>query len=372
MSKSVYRYNSYLAVQKRVISMKNELLPGHPNGGDSNETAGYRSGVAARLAGLSAATLRVWERRYQLTATQRSATGQRLYTPGQVRRLGLLKQLVDRGHPIGTLAALAPERLLALCGAASPLTAGEEPSQSLIAATPVAAIGAGLVRRLAVAIEDGLPLRLVGQASSLANAAQLGAQAGAQARAGDAAKVLLIELAEPDSLPLAQLTAQLGAARDGSGAGAAVLLYRFCSSATVRALRAQGFLVARFPAELGELPLLCRAALQRRAAVPRTRTGTAAPARFDEAALSALAAGLQADGGVAVQLADGARRDSARALADVLLNMGSFERYSARCASEEGEPSALVDAALHRHLETVAGQARVLLEQAMERLLRQR
>ena len=189
---------------------------------------------------------------------------------------------------------------------------------------------------------------------------------------GDAAKVLLIELAEPDSLPLAQLTAQLGAARDGSGAGAAVLLYRFCSSATVRALRAQGFLVARFPAELGELPLLCRAALQRRAAVPRTRTGTAAPARFDEAALSALAAGLQADGGMAVQLADGARRDSARALADVLLNMGSFERYSASCASEEGEPSALVDAALHRHLETVAGQARVLLEQAMERLLRQR
>src|SRR5450830_1357027 len=368
MSKSVHRYNSHLAVQKRVISMKNELLPGRPSGGDSNDTAGYRSGVAARLAGLSAATLRVWERRYQLTATQRSATGQHLYTPGQVRRLGLLKQLVDRGHPIGTLAALAPERLLALCGAASPLAAGEEPSLSPSAATPVAAIGAGLVRRLAVAIEDGLPLRLVGQASSLTNAAQL----GAHARAGDAAKVLLIELAEPDSLPLAQLTAQLGAARDGSGAGAAVLLYRFCSSATVRALRAQGFLVARFPAELGELPLLCRAALQRRAAVPRTRTGTAAPARFDEAALSALAAGLQADGGVAVQLADGARRDSARALADVLLNMGSFERYSARCASEEGEPSALVDAALHRHLETVAGQARVLLEQAMERLLRQR
>src|SRR5450830_887799 len=368
MSKSVHRYNSHLAVQKRVISMKNELLPGRPSGGDSNDTAGYRSGVAARLAGLSAATLWVWERRYQLTATQRSATGQRLYTPGQVRRLGLLKQLVDRGHPIGTLAALAPERLLALCGAASPLAAGEEPSLSPSAATPVAAIGAGLVRRLAVAIEDGLPLRLVGQASSLTNAAQL----GAHARAGDAAKVLLIELAEPDSLPLAQLTAQLGAARDGSGAGAAVLLYRFCSSATVRALRAQGFLVARFPAELGELPLLCRAALQRRAAVPRTRTGTATPARFDEAALSALAAGLQADGGVAVQLADGARRDSARALADVLLNMGSFERYSARCASEEGEPSALVDAALHRHLETVAGQARVLLEQAMERLLRQR
>src|SRR4051812_45675250 len=96
--------------------MKNEQLPEQNRGEAPTDEPGYRSGVAARLAGLSAATLRVWERRYQLTATLRSATGQRLYTASQVRRLGLLKQLVDRGHPIGTLAALAPERLLALCG----------------------------------------------------------------------------------------------------------------------------------------------------------------------------------------------------------------------------------------------------------------
>ena len=69
----------------------------------------YRSGVAARLAGLSAETLRVWERRYALSDTERSTSGQRLYSAEQVRRLGLLKQLVDQGHAIGILATLPKE-----------------------------------------------------------------------------------------------------------------------------------------------------------------------------------------------------------------------------------------------------------------------
>lgn len=34
-----------------------------------NERNAYRSGVAARLAGLSVETLRVWERRYRLSDT---------------------------------------------------------------------------------------------------------------------------------------------------------------------------------------------------------------------------------------------------------------------------------------------------------------
>src|SRR6476659_1932008 len=76
-------------------------------------TARYRSGVAARLAGLPVETLRVWERRYGISDTQRSAHGQRLYSDAQVRRLKLMKQLVDQGHPIGALAQLPLEELLA-------------------------------------------------------------------------------------------------------------------------------------------------------------------------------------------------------------------------------------------------------------------
>src|SRR5690606_34027389 len=76
----------------------------------------YRSGVAARLAGLSPETLRVWERRYKLSDTERSERGQRLYSAEHVRRLGLLKQLVDQGHAIGVLAHMTGEQLQELAG----------------------------------------------------------------------------------------------------------------------------------------------------------------------------------------------------------------------------------------------------------------
>lgn len=82
---------------------------------------GYRSGVAARLAGLPVETLRVWERRYALSDTPRSPRGQRLYSATQVRRLGLLKQLVDQGHSIGQLARLQLEQLHRLFGEGKPL-----------------------------------------------------------------------------------------------------------------------------------------------------------------------------------------------------------------------------------------------------------
>ena len=44
-------------------------------------TKGFRIGAVARLTGISPDTLRVWERRYQVTEPQRSASGTRLYGP---------------------------------------------------------------------------------------------------------------------------------------------------------------------------------------------------------------------------------------------------------------------------------------------------
>ncbi|MDB5728371.1 MAG: helix-turn-helix-type transcriptional regulator [Noviherbaspirillum sp.] len=54
-----------------------------------------------------------------------------------------------------------------------------------------------------------------------------------------------------------------------------------------------------------------------------------------------------------------------RHLADLLLMVGSFERYSAQCASRNAD-----DAQLHQELQRAAGRARAILETAMERLAR--
>src|SRR5688572_12616674 len=73
------------------------------------KTAGeavYRSGAVARLTGIPVQTLRVWERRYKIIGPRQSATGQRQYSSEDVARLTVIKQLVDSGHAIGSIAAL--------------------------------------------------------------------------------------------------------------------------------------------------------------------------------------------------------------------------------------------------------------------------
>ena len=74
----------------------------------------HRSGVAARLAGIPVETLRVWERRYRVAGPRLSEGGQRLYSAADIRRLTLVKSLVDQGHAIGTIASLPTETLQTL------------------------------------------------------------------------------------------------------------------------------------------------------------------------------------------------------------------------------------------------------------------
>lgn len=292
----------------------------------------YRSGAAARLAGLSAETLRVWERRYGLSEAERSTSGHRLYSAEQVRRLGLLKQLVDQGHAIGVLARLPIEQLQELAGPRA---------SDLQAAGPlrVAVIGEGLARRIAAA--GGAELTVQCSCARLEHATSFPKNADVE--------LLLVESSElvESALPL------IVSAREACGAAAVVVLYRFCASATIRALRAQNCLVARVPAELGELVLLCRSAIAGERLLPQERSEVP-EVRFDEELLYTITAA-------------GNRLvcECPRHLADLLLMVGSFERYSAQCASRNED-----DAQLHRELYHAAGRARAILEIAMERLAR--
>ncbi len=302
------------------------------------DSGSYRSGVAARLAGLPVETLRVWERRYGLSDPQRSPRGQRLYSGAQVRRLGLIKQLVDQGHPIGALARLPLEQLQRL---SEPL----DPSSS-VGPIRIALVGAGLARQLAAGGRDILALDVRRSCARLEQAAT--ALRDAQA------DVLLVEVSELDdsALPL------VAAAREACAAAAVVVLYRFCASATIRHLRVQGCLVARAPSDMAEVVLLCKAALPGKRPSPQARVaGSAARAtapRFDDAALDAIAAA-----------SNSVLCECPRHLAEILLMIGSFERYSAQCGARNP-----ADAALHVELGQAAGQARSLLETALERLAR--
>ncbi len=61
----------------------------------------YRIKRVAHLTGINPATLRAWERRYQLLTPRRSPAGYRLYTDEDVAILSRIKRLIDEGLSIG-------------------------------------------------------------------------------------------------------------------------------------------------------------------------------------------------------------------------------------------------------------------------------
>ncbi|MGK5025203.1 MerR family transcriptional regulator [Janthinobacterium sp. RB2R34] len=315
--------------------MSHSSLPAHDG---QPQAAHYRSGVAARLAGLPVETLRVWERRYAISDTGRSARGQRLYSEAQVRRLRLMKQLVDQGHPIGALARLSLEQLSQLAIVPVPGNASQPPR--------VALVGTALARRLAPGGRELLALDIVARIPHLDGA-------GA-AVAGSGAQLVLLEMSELDD----GMVPAICALRAQSGV-AVVVLYRFCASATIRQLRTQGCLVARAPADVAEIVLLCHSALPQLPQVPVQAQQAApspspAPRRFDDQALAELAAASSS-----------IYCECPRHLSEILLMLNSFERYSQQCAARDA-----ADALLHEQLSHAAGSARVLLEEALERLAR--
>ena len=314
------------------------------------KAARLRSGTAARLAGLPVTTLRVWERRYGVVAAPKTVTGQRLYSNHDVQRLGLLKQLTDRGHAIGTIATLDLEPLQALvAGVPSPALIGV-PINETVDSRVMVVVGRSAAQRLKPGV--GCRVRAVHDDLDQAEAEVEGENASASAGTSTSASsrradVLLVHLQSLQPVS-AQRVLALGAALH---AGAIVVLYAFGTEAIAESLRAAGVTVRREPIAGRELARLIAAT--RNAAPSSTANWHAAPRRFSDETLMHL-----------TELPSSVACECPRHVAEIVMQLASFERYSEDCTT--GSPA---DAALHRHLSGLAGAARSLFEQALERVV---
>lgn len=306
----------------------------------------YRSGAAAKLAGIPVETLRVWERRYGVVGPRHTPRGHRLYSTEDVSRLALIKQLVDLGNSIGTIASLPFPALRELRAGA------DQVSRSVTAVSdgPLGPVRVAIVgEALAVAAQrDG---RTYPALEIVATCAVAG---NAMAAMRDvAADVLAVELPtlQSDDVSL------VGAIAEAIGARHVVVAYRFGPAAAVRALHERGHVVTRSPLDIAELNRLCRKAAPRDARSVRSGSApepleTVPNRRFDESALARLAHASTA-----------MYCDCPRHVIELLQSLGGFERYSAEC-----ETDSPADAVLHQYLERVAGTARALFEDALERV----
>lgn len=106
------------------------------------DTAGpvYPIRAVSAMTGVAIDTLRAWERRYGAVTPRRDERG-RLYTDADIRRIRLLRDVVQGGHGIGRVARLPEERLAELAqNAAVSVTQASDPAHMVDRRALIAAL----------------------------------------------------------------------------------------------------------------------------------------------------------------------------------------------------------------------------------------
>lgn len=308
---------------------------------------GLRSSAVARLAQMPVATLRTWEQRYQAVKPATTLSGHRLYSPDDVQRVLLLRQLTEQGHGIGSMATLDAPQLQRLLRQVTlgPVATPSAPRWVVVGPALAARLQRPALSRALISARP--PVAVF---ASLADAASAGATAD------------LMLWHAPELLPA--MPPELQAARQACGAPRLAVVYRYAGAAARQALTDVGAATLREPADDAALGVWLSALLRggsppssppAPAEPPPAPTSSAvAPRRYDDAALTTIA-------GLSPTLAC----ECPRHVAELLMQLSSFEAYSAACIHRDA-----ADAQLHAYLLQVAGASRALFESALERLAR--
>lgn len=304
----------------------------------------HRIGIVAQLAGLPVATLRVWERRYDVVSPRRSPSGQRLYSDRDVTRIALLKSLADRGHAIGLIARLDLAELERLATRHLEARAIPHAQSKKSARTRVVIVGNVLARRIRHCLttlqQDHLIEPVVYENMTEAFAG----------RPPHPADSLILDLPSlhPDDAE------RIFALRLSLGVSAVTVVYSFAASETIEILQRANVSTRREPLAKSALWAMLNDLLD----VPPIRTtgpdvaGLSGARHYPDEVLADMAH-------ASVTLAC----ECPRHLADIVMQLSAFERYSSECMLRT--PS---DAVLHSYLASVSARARELFEFALQRL----
>ncbi|MDX1655855.1 MAG: MerR family transcriptional regulator, partial [Candidatus Competibacteraceae bacterium] len=235
----------------------------------------YRIGAVARLTGISAVTIRAWERRHGAVVPRRTEGGNRLYSREDISRLALIRRLVEAGDAIGAMARLSLEEL--------------QERLARFDTAPVSSQAPADLRRLAV-LGDALSARITQLSPErLAGLEVVVLERDRQrfeaAIAATRPELLVVERPTIDHNTIQDLEQLLAL----SGAQRALVIYGFGTQEAVRALDTQHTLPLRAPVGLPELRRIC---LEDGTAPPpvAAQTTTPPPRRFDNRQLSVIAA----------------------------------------------------------------------------------
>jgi DNA-binding transcriptional MerR regulator len=321
-----------------------------PAAKNDNTRKRYRSGDAARLAKMPVATLRIWERRYGVVAPPKSESGQRLYSEDDVRRLSLLKGLVQRGHPIGTIAKLVRAQLEQLALGRSDRQIAQWPSDTAAqpAGITLVVVGDALLRRLEA---EDVDLSEAGVANAVRFASLDEAASHLAIEPADAMLMMVTSLHEDVASQILNLC-------ETFQARTVAVAYAFGTDRAIQTLRLSGVRLYREPDSRTELRQVLEelaSAAQGWSATSQEGLWSRAARRFDDRTLADIAARSST---IACECP--------RHLAELIMKLSAFEKYSDECESRSVE-----DILLHRNLGDVANRALAMFESALARIARE-
>jgi len=306
----------------------------------------YGIGTVARLTGLKPDTLRVWERRYGLGASHKTATGRRQYTQSDLEHLQLIAALVAAGSRIGEIATTERKTLEMLVR-----NRGRSGRDSLPERKPCAVfVGKQLCDWL-----DGHQGCIAGVDARLARVALSDFIPADQALLKDVDTLVV----ECPNLASGNVN-KLQAVADYFKAGRVIISYQFGNDRWLDELESRGYLTTTFPPDPAYLAFeITRGVAEKNASVGEGNLGElmcARPRQFSDNELSA-----------ARQLKSILDCECPRHISDLISALANFEEYSSSCSVENWH-----DAAVHSCIYAYTGQARHLMEKALQAVLEDR
>ncbi len=304
----------------------------------------YGIGTVARLTGLKPDTLRVWERRYGLGASHKSATGRRQYTQSDLEHLQIVAALVNDGARIGEIANSERKTLEMLIRQRDLHRRG----------------GVGRSKPRAVFVGVALCDWLDGHQGCISNVDARLARSGLEdidaavvaEMAGDG--VLVVECKSLGSSQVEQLKSLR------SAAGRVIVAYAFGNQRWIEELESAGLSTMQFPPDPGKLAFeIARGVAENDVDAGESNLGElmgSKPRQFGELELAA-----------AANIQNTLDCECPRHLSELIGGLANFEDYSSSCSIDNWQ-----DAAVHARIYAYTAQARHLMEKALHAVLEER
>ena len=317
----------------------------------------YKIGAVSKITGIGTETLRAWERRYSAITPKRSNSGDRIYSQEDLNKLFMLKNLVEAGNAISTVARLSMDELKSkwdnclslgarsMMPKATPENVGNEVQQKC----RVLLLGVDFPLRVQDGMEDFSDLEVIAHVDSWE-------QWKNEYAGGDPVHVVIVEFPTINNATSSYVAKVL---RE-TGAWHIIVLYGFGSQSDINKLQSPQVSAIRSTIDVFELARVCinRAggdtkAMQTLYSATVYAEDSIPTRRFSNKQLENLA-----------RVESSIQCECPRHLGDLIKSLVAFEIYSAECESKNPE-----DAAMHSFLHATTAQSRAIMEDALAHLI---